>query len=165
MARDFDGPSLPLRASGTFAGLRWELRGKVVGDSVYEWNSVYSLNAGGGVEGGGIGALPFADIGVKVLGALGSWGLSSGGFRSGWRFKRTPLTLRGVVASTAARVRVYFDNVEPQDALLLDASHPDVRFFFLIASPRARCNSVVALDEAGNELDRMVLPVGSRNAR
>jgi hypothetical protein len=60
MRPDFDGPSLPLRASGTFAGFRWELRGEVIGDSVYEWTSVDALNRGGGNAGGGIGAMPFA---------------------------------------------------------------------------------------------------------
>jgi len=153
MARDFDETALPVRASGTFEEFRWEVRGEVVGDSVSDYVLVDGPRGGGG--GGGVGPIPFADIGWKVLGAFGSLGHCSGGGGSGW------ITLHGAVATSAARVRVYFDNAEPEDAFLIDAAHPDVQFFFLITRPHARWNSVVALDQAGNELDRWVLPIGS----
>lgn len=87
--KDLDnGHHLPLLAQGEFEGYSWEFRGHIVGDLVRVWSEVRGSNGGGG--GGGSGhALPFADLGWKVLGHIGSFGWSSGGWSRKGFMRRT----------------------------------------------------------------------------
>lgn len=149
-----DGHNLPLRAQGDFEGYSWEFRGDVVGDSSREWTQLYGPNGGGG--GGSVGALPFADLGWKVLGDIGSFGWSSGGWSRKGFMRRAyhPGTIHGVVSARVSAVRVRFKHGGELDARLLDSGHEDVRFFFLIYPAKRDWTQLVALDGDGHELDR-----------
>jgi hypothetical protein len=67
-----DGENLPLKAQGEFEDYSWEFRGDIIGDSARERTQVRGPNGGGGGDSGG--ALPFADLGWKVLGHIGRFG-------------------------------------------------------------------------------------------
>jgi hypothetical protein len=150
-----DGENLPLRVKGEFEGYSWEFRGDIVGDSAREWTQVRGPNGGGG--GGSVGALPFADLGWKVLGHIGSFGWSSGGWSRKGLMRRAyhPGTLSGVVSASVSRVRVSFKDGEEIDAQLLDSGQEEVRSFFLIHAAKRDWAHVVALDSDGQELDRV----------
>src|SRR5215468_9232630 len=62
----------PVIASGTEAGRSWYLRGQIDERGASIWLEISS--AGGGCGGGGIGALPFQDLGWTKLGHFGSGG-------------------------------------------------------------------------------------------
>jgi hypothetical protein len=148
-----DGRNLPLRAQGEFGGYLWEFRGDIVGDSAREWMQIRGRNGGGG--GGSAGALPFADLGWKVLGHIGSFGWSSGWSHKGlMRRTHHPGTLSGVVSASVATVRVRFKDGEDIEARLVDSGQEDVRFFFLIHRANRDWTEIIALDSHGQELDR-----------
>ena len=152
-----DGPALPLLASGEFSGYAWEFRGTVIGDSAHTWTSC--AGRGGSTSGGGAGALPYADLGVKVLGAIGSTGESRGSSAiSLSRLVQHPAILEGVVASAVARVRIEFEDGDATDAALIDSNAPDVRFFVAVTPAKWKWRTVIVLDSSGQELDRF-LPV------
>lgn len=149
-----NGRNLPLRAEGEFEGYSWRFRGDITGDSAREWVEVRGATGGGGV--GGSGALPFADLGWKVLGHLGSFGWSSGGWsRKGFmRRAHHPGSIRGVASAGVSKVEVGFKDGEHAEAQLLESGRKDLRFFFLIHSPRREWAQIIALDAQGRELDR-----------
>jgi hypothetical protein len=151
-----DGQNLPLRASGEFLGYSWEFRGDIIGNSAYEWISFMGPDGYRG-SGGGEGPLPFADIGWKTLGHIGSYGWS-GGWSGNW-FRRIhkPGSINGVVSKDAAKVLVFFQNGISEEALMIESGHPDVQFFFLPYNPnnpKEKWTELVALDVPGRELDR-----------
>lgn len=150
-----DGENLPLRAQGEFEGYSWDFRGDIVGDSAREWTQVRGPNGGGG--GGSVGARPFADLGWKVLGHIGSFGWSSGSWSRKGLMRRAyhPGTLSGVVSASVSRMRVRFKDGEVIDARLLDSGQEEVRFFFLIHAVKRGWAQIVALDSDGQELDRV----------
>ena len=150
-----DGENLPLRAQGEFEGYSWDFRGDIVGDSAREWTQVRGPNGGG--CGGSVGARPFADLGWKVLGHIGSFGWSSGSWSRKGLMRRAyhPGTLSVVVSASVSRMRVRFKDGEVIDARLLDSGQEEVRFFFLIHAVKRGWAQIVALDSDGQELDRV----------
>lgn len=151
---EFNGPSLPLLASGEFSGFRWEFRGDIIGDSAHEWAFLHGPHGGGG--GGGIGPLPFADLGWMTIGHITGIGEASAEYRRGWfRRVRSPVLLYGVAARSVARLRVCFEGREPADAILVPTDHPDVQFFYLVLPARTRWSSAVALSTEGVELNQV----------
>jgi hypothetical protein len=158
-----DGHKLPLRAQGEFGGYTWQFRGDIAGDSAHEWVSVSGTHGGSG--GGGSGALPFADLGWKVLGHIGSFGCSSGGWsRKGFmRRAHHPGTVTGVVSAHISKVVVRFKDGEKIEARLLDSGRDGVHFFFVIHKAKAQWVEIVALGDQGQELDRVQPPEISRS--
>jgi hypothetical protein len=152
-----NGQNLTLRASGEFLGYTWEFRGDVIGDSAHDWISFMGQNY---TEGGSVGPLPFADIGWKKLGHIGSYGWSSGGWSSGgWSRKwlrqiHLPSSINGVVSRKVAKVFVFFKNKTSEEALIIESGHPEAQFFFLPYLPKIQWTEIVALDAEGCKLDR-----------
>lgn len=147
-----NGQNLPLRASGEFLGYSWEFRSDVVGDSAHM--SISFIGPDAYIESGGIGPLPFADIGRKTLGHIGSYGWSGGWLRKGVRRIHQPGSVSGVVGRDVAKVLILFKNATLAEALMIESRHPDVQFFFLPYHPKARWTELVALDAQGRKLDR-----------
>ena len=152
------GHQLPVRASGEFLGHRWTYHAEILGDSVSEWVTIAGPNDESGGGGGG-GALPFADLGWKVLGAIGSTGWSPGGWsRPRFRKKYSPGYVSGVVSSAVASVLVEFERASPATAMLIDSGHPAYQFFFLPLPPQTRWRHSIARDANGVKCDRFALP-------
>lgn len=151
------GPQLPLRASGEFLGHRWAYHAEILADSVTDWISISGPN-GESASGGGGGALPFADLGWRVLGPIGSTGWLQHGSSPWWRFRNDERLgyINGVVSRSAASVRVEIAKQSTVDAMLIDSGHPDVLLFFLPLPPRTQWTSIVALNADGSECDRLV---------
>lgn len=157
MNRSSVGLHLPLRASGEFLGHRWAYYAEILGDSVRDWISITGPNGESGA--GGVGALPFADLGWKALGPIGSTGWSPGGWsRRGFRKKYYPGYLSGVVSIAVASVLVEFERQSPAAAMLIDSGYPEYQFFFLPLTPRTRWTRIVALEANGSECDRFACP-------
>jgi hypothetical protein len=149
---------LPVRAKGVFDECVWEYRADVVGDSALEWIDIRSPYGAGG--GGGAGALPFADVGYKVLGHIGSWGVGSGQSRKGlFRKHYRPSTVSGVVSSDVASVVARFANGAELQTQLLDIGRDDVRFFVLLHDRTLRLAEIAAFGAAGQEIERVSLEV------
>jgi hypothetical protein len=149
-----NGHNLPLRAKGEFEGYSWEFRGDISGDSARDWVEVRGPTGGG--SGGGRGALPFADLGWRVLSHIGSFGWSSGGWsRTGFmRRAHHPGTIRGVISADVSKLVVRFKDGKHAEAQLLESGQEDLRFFFLIHKPKREWDQIIALDTQGDELDR-----------
>jgi hypothetical protein len=159
------GQNLTLRASGKFLGNTWEFRGDIIGDSAHEWISFMGPDyyAAGGSSGD---PLPFADIGWKRFGHIGSYGWSGCLLRRWFRLIREPGSINGVVSKDVAKVLIFFKNGISEEALMIESGHPDVQFFFLPYNPtdvqffflpyhpKAEWTELVALDAQGRELDR-----------
>ena len=157
MNRSPVGPHLPLRASGEFLGHRWAYHGEILGDSVRDWILMSGPNGESG--GGSVGALPFADLGWRVLGPMAGIGWSHGGWsRRGFRKKYNPGYLSGVVSLAVAAVIVEFERQSPAQAMLIDSGHPEYQFFFVPLSPQTRWTRIVALEANGSECDRFARP-------
>jgi hypothetical protein len=145
--------NLTLRASGEFLGNKWEFRGDIIGDSAHDWISYIGPDYY--TEGGGAGGpLPFADIGWKTLGHIGSYGWSGGWSRKWLRRIHNPGFVNGVVSGKVAKVFVFFKNETSEEALIIESGHPDVQFFLLPYHPKIQWTEIVALDAEGCELDR-----------
>ena len=148
-----NGQNLPLRACGEFLGNKWEFRGDIIGDSVHEWISYLGPNYY--TEGGAVGVLPFADIGWKSVGHIGSYGGSGGWLRKRfWRIHK-PGFVNGVVSRNVAKVFIFFKNETSEEALIIESGHPDVQFFLLPYHPKIQWTEIVAQDAEGCELDRV----------
>jgi hypothetical protein len=159
MHHDPVGPHLPLRASGEFLEHQWAYHAAIIGNAAHDWVSITAPDGSGSGGGGGGGALPFADLGWRVLGPIGSSGYSQGNWSRRWFRKRyCPGHLNGVVSHTVAAVRVEFEQQSKRDALLIDSGHPEFRFFFLPLEPRVSWTRIVALDADGAECDVFVRP-------
>jgi len=144
------GPHLPLRASGTFEGHSWEFRASIEDDAAHTYFEVRDpFGSGGG--GGGVGALPFQNVGGKVLGHIGTTGWGSGDESSG-----SPQLIDGVISATTATVRIHFGDGSAEEALVVDSGQPQFKFFVLPFGTGRRWRSIVALDVSGKELDRTV---------
>lgn len=133
-----------------FGHHEWEFRGSIENDAAYTFFSVRGPSGGGGGGGGG-GALPFQDLGWKVLRHFGSTGWVGGDLYSG-----QPQCVEGVVSSAAANVRVRFSDGSESNALVLDSGRPEFRFFVLPFAPTLNWTALEALDASGNELDRTI---------
>ena len=144
------GPHLPLRASGVFGEHSWEYRASIENDKVHTYFAVRD-RFGSGVGGGGVGALPFQELGWKVLGHIGATGWSSGDESSG-----SPQGVDGVVSAGTATVRVQFDDGSTEHAFVVDSGRPEFKFFVLPFRTGKHWAEIVALDASGGELDRAV---------
>jgi hypothetical protein len=89
----------------------WTLRARIAGDEVW-----YSVDGSGGS-----GPLPFADIGWKKLGHLGTMGSSSG--------SRTPNHFDGAVSKQAATVEVHLATGAVVPARIIDTGDPRASLF------------------------------------
>ena len=149
---------LPLRASGEFLRHRWAYHGEIRGDAVHDWISTSGPDGESGS--GGSGALPFADLGWRVLGPIGSTGWSQQGSWPWWSFRKSYRIgyLNGVVARSVAAVCIEFKRHSTAEAILIDSGHPEFRLFFFPLPPRIRWTSIVALKADGSECDRFARP-------
>lgn len=136
----------PVIASGTEAGRSWYLRGQIDARGAATW--LETSTAGGGCGGGGIGALPFEDLGWKKLGHFGSVG---SGECSGIGNPLT-LTLQGVVSKHTATIEVQLADGTSMPAQIIDTGDPRASFFVAVwAAPP--WEAVIARDAAGAELE------------
>jgi hypothetical protein len=148
---DLEG--LPLRASGTFEGYVWEFRGDILNGEAH--TSVYFRDSfGTGAGGGGIGALPLQKTGWKTTGHIGTVGWSRG--ESASRGKpSTPSFLSGVVSDAVARIEISLTDGTVANPTILDSGEPAVRFFVLTVTGGLGWREIIALDAAGQPLERM----------
>jgi hypothetical protein len=149
----YDLEGLPLRAKGVYRESEWEYRADVVGECAYEWIGIRSPHGGGG--GGGAGALPLADVGYRVFGHIGSWGVGAGASRKGiFRKHQHPSTVSGVVSSEVANVVARFKNGAELQARVRDIGRSDVHFFSLLHDPILRLSEIVAFSAVEQEIER-----------
>lgn len=151
---DTDLERLPIRASGTFGEFEWEFRGDIHNSEARTWVAYRNeLGAGGG--GGGVGALPLQDIGWTTTGHIGTMGWSRG---SSGRRRRpaVPSFLSGVISNAVASVMIHLSDGTTGNASLLDSGNPWIKFFLLPCDGGVEWREVVALNAAGEPLDRKV---------
>jgi hypothetical protein len=131
----------PVIATGTDeAGKPWKLRGRIGDDGVWS-----------GIDGGGSGggALPFQDLGWKVMGHFGSMGWTHD--------KDRTFMLNGVVSRQAATIEVKLEGSASVPARIIDTGDPRAQFF-IATWPAGRWQLLVARDTEGNELERYPAP-------
>jgi hypothetical protein len=131
----------PVLAEGECAGWRWRFRGSIRGADALKSFSAQAEEGGGGS--GGKGALPFATVGDRTLGHIGSWGSAGPAWVRGPRSRGPrsgPRHVDGVVSLDVRRVIVHTSG-GPCDA---PASHVPT--------------SVSALDDRGRELEHSEVP-------
>jgi hypothetical protein len=99
--------------------------------------------------GGGIGALPFENLGWQKLGHFGSVG-SGESHRLG--APRT-LTLKGVVSKQTAAIDVRLADGTSLPARIIDTGDVRASFFVAVWSAPSRWEALIARDAAGAELE------------
>jgi hypothetical protein len=140
---DVEGTFGPVIASGTEAGQPWSLRGRIDARGAA---TMLQTGTGGG---GGIGALPFQDLGWKKLGHFGSVG-------SGEHYGRgTPRTLdvHGVVSKQTAAIEVRLADGTSLPAQIIDTGDARASFFAAVWSAPSHWEVMIARDAAGAELE------------
>ena len=146
MPGDVEGTYGPVIASGSDAVRVWSMRGRI--DERGAATMLLTATAGGGCGGGGIGALPFQDLGWKKLGHFGSLG---SGECSGIGDPIT-LTLQGVVSKQTATIDVQLADGTSMPAQIIDTGDPRASFFVAVwAAPPWEV--MTARDAAGAELE------------
>jgi hypothetical protein len=136
----------PVIASGTEAGRSWSLRGMIDARGAAVW--LETSTAGGGCGGGGLGALPFQDLGWKKLGHFGSVG---SGECHGTGVPLT-LTLNGVVSKQTATIEARLADGTSLPVQIIDTGDPRASFFVAVWSTPS-WEVLIARDAAGAELE------------
>jgi hypothetical protein len=137
----------PVIASGTEAGRSWYLRGEIDARGAATW--LETSIAGGGCGGGGVGALPFQDLGWKKLGHFGSVG---SGECSGIGDPGT-FDVDGVVSKQTAAIEVYLADGTILPAQIIDTGDPRASFLVAVWPAPIHWDVMIARDAAGAELE------------